>query len=429
MNRIRIIKDKIAEGFTWLSSGISALVLIAIFVFIFKRGWSTLNWDLLKNNYNSENLMAGYDHIDWDEHGAFTAPDSLPEDSFFSEKYGVAFTDSVSAAKESQMEVVFLDPESPLQDGKITTAGPRQGEKFGLTEGLFLKKISYINLEGDKKSAGLTATQGKTSEELVSVLDADSQEVVDFYAQTEGGGLKGSIITTLILIGLTLVIALPIGVFAAIYLHELAPKNKVTAWIRSSIELLSGVPSVIFGLMGMTMLFQVTRLMGITGQSTMLGALTLAVILLPVIIRQTEEALINVPDGYRMASLSMGATQFQTIYKIIIPNAMPGILSATLLSISRIIGESAALIFTMGTAIMDNPAWNSRGTSLAVHIWTVMSGEQPNFELASAISIVILIIVLILNVSVKFITYHMTKDKDDQKKKNVKAKTKAATET
>ena len=102
---------------------------------------------------------------------------------------------------------------------------------------------------------------------------------------------------------------------------------------------------------------------------------------------------------------------------------MPGILSA-ILSISRIIGESAALIFTMGTAIMDNPAWNTRGTSLAVHIWTVMSGEQPNFELASAISIVILIIVLILNVSVKYITYRMTRDKDEQKKNNKKEKQK-----
>ena len=190
MNRIRKIKDRIAESLTWLSSGISALVLIAIFVFIFKRGWSTLNWDLLKNNYNSENLMAGYDHIDWDEHGDFSAPDTLSKDAFFSEKYGVAFVDSVSAAKESQMEVVFLDPESPLQNGKITTAGPRQGEEFGLEEGLFLKKISYINLEGDKKSAGLTATEGKTSEELVSILDNNSQEVVDFYAQTEGGGLR-----------------------------------------------------------------------------------------------------------------------------------------------------------------------------------------------------------------------------------------------
>lgn len=199
----------------------------------------------------------------------------------------------------------------------------------------------------------------------------------------------------------------------------------MTAWLRSSIELLSGVPSVVFGLMGMTMLFNVTKLMGITGQSTMLGALTLAVILLPVIIRQTEEALINVPDGYRMASLSMGATQFQTIYKIIIPNALPGILSATLLSISRIIGESAALIFTMGTAITDNPAWNARGTSLAVHIFTVMSGEQPNFELASAISIVILFIVLILNISVKYLTYRMTRDKEDTKHKKTKAKVEA----
>lgn len=422
MNTKRIMSDRIKNFFTWLSSGISALVLLAIIVFIFSKGWSTLNWQLLTRDYNSANLMAAYDHVDWQNYGPFIKPDHLPEGAAFSEKYGIAFKDDISADKKALMEVVYLDHNSALAKGKVTTAGPYQGDTLALGPGLMLKKISYLDQEGKKASAGLTSKEGKSSADLVEILDHKSQAVVDFYAQTQGGGIRGSILSTLILIGLTLLIALPLGIFSAIYLNELAPRNSLTSWIRSSIELLSGVPSIIFGLMGMTMLFPITQLMGIQGQSITLGAMTLAIILLPVIIRQTEEALINVPTGMRMASLSLGATSFQTIYKVVLPNALPGLLTACLLSISRIIGESAALVFTIGTAITDNPAWNGKGTPLAVHIYTVMGGEQPNFELASAISIVILLIVLLLNFSVKLITYYVTRDKGDRQDRKTKSR-------
>lgn len=415
MNRKRMIQDFARQFITYLSSGISAFILIAIFIFIFSRGWETLNWKLLTNQYNSENLLAEFSEAE--QPGNFERPRDLAEDSYFSEKYGIAFKDEVSADKDDLMTVTYLAKDSPLQEGKIKTAGAEQGKILPLDAGLHLKKLSYLDENGEKRSAGLMTKEGKTAAEMVEVLDQKAASVVDFYAQTEGGGLRGSIVTTLLLILITLLLALPIGICAAIYLNELAPKNHLTNLLRSSIELLAGVPSIIFGLMGMTMLFPITKLMGINGQSILLGAMTLAVILLPVIIRQTEEALINVPDGMRMASLSLGATSFQTIRKVVLPNALPGILTATLLSISRIIGESAALIFTIGTAITDNPAWNSKGTSLAVHIYTVMGGEQPNFELASAISIVILLLVLILNVAVKIITYYMTREKSDKPKR------------
>jgi len=130
---------------------------------------------------------------------------------------------------------------------------------------------------------------------------------------------------------------------------------------------------------------------------------------MPVIIRQTEEALIVVPMGVRSASLSLGATETQTIFKVILPSALPGILSATLLSVSRIIGESAALIYTMGTFVNDNPRLKEGATSLAVQIWSVMSGEQPNFELASAISIIVLGIVLVMNISVKVVSSRLNR--------------------
>ena len=135
----------------------------------------------------------------------------------------------------------------------------------------------------------------------------------------------------------------------------------------------------------------------------------MAIILLPTIIRSTEEALLVVPQSLRDASLSLGANQSQTIFKVILPCAVPGILTGVLLSIGRVIGESAALIYTMGTYVNDTPTLISQGTSLAVQIYNIMSSEQPNFELACAISIVILVFVLILNIAVKLLSKRFSK--------------------
>ncbi|MPM87741.1 Phosphate transport system permease protein PstA [bioreactor metagenome] len=161
--------------------------------------------------------------------------------------------------------------------------------------------------------------------------------------------------------------------------------------------------------MGVTVLFPITQLLGATTTSILLGGLTMSIILLPTIIKSTEEALIVVPQSLRDGSLSLGATKSQTIFKVVLPCAINGILTGILLSIGRVIGESAALIYTMGTFINDSPSLLSQGTSLSVMIWSFMSGEQPNFQLASAISIIILIIVLVLNFVVKAIAKRFTK--------------------
>ena len=229
------------------------------------------------------------------------------------------------------------------------------------------------------------------------------------FIKTPGGGIRGSLVSTAYLILVSLLIALPIGIASAVYLSEMAKKNKVNAAIRTGIETLTGVPSIVYGLMGVSVLFPITAAMGAKTTNILLGALTMAIILLPTIIRSTEEALRVVPQGLRDASLSLGASQTQTIFKITLPCAMPGILSGILLSIGRVVGESAALIYTMGTFINDQPGLLKQGTSLAVHIWSVMSGEQPNFELACAISIIILIFVLILNLTVKLLSRRLQK--------------------
>lgn len=141
----------------------------------------------------------------------------------------------------------------------------------------------------------------------------------------------------------------------------------------------------------------------------MSGALTLTIMLLPTIIKTVQESLKVIPDGFRSASLALGASKTQTIFKVILPNSIGGILTAIVLSIGRIIGESASLIFALGTVIKDKISLIGNGTSLAVHIWVLMGGEKPNFEASCAIAIVILLIVLLLSLTIKILERKLNK--------------------
>ena len=209
---------------------------------------------------------------------------------------------------------------------------------------------------------------------------------------------------------MTLVIALPVGILTAVYLTEVAKDTPINRMIKSLISMLTGVPSIIFGLMGAALFIPLTmRIMDTQGGSLISGALTMAVVVLPVIIKSTEEALLVVPKSYKEASYGLGASVTQTTFKIVLPNAIPGILSATLLSVGRIIGESAALIYGIGTAIKDVVRLDEKATTLAVHIWSVMAGEVPNIELASAIAVILLITVFSLNLTIKMITHRYMK--------------------
>ncbi|MEN9819541.1 MAG: Phosphate transport system permease protein PstA, partial [Bacillota bacterium] len=214
------------------------------------------------------------------------------------------------------------------------------------------------------------------------------------------------------LIGLTLLIAIPVGVGAALYLNEYAKKSQLSTAMRSFIETLTGVPSIIFGLLGVAIFIPLTvSLTDATGGNLISGALTLSVILLPIIIRTTEESLKVVPVDYRNASLALGASRTQTTFKVVVPNALPGILASVLLGIGRIVGESAALIFAVGSIVRDEITLTDKSTSLAVHIYSMMTDEPANIELSSTIAIIILAIVLILNLLIKFISNKIMKGK------------------
>lgn len=394
-------KDAIANFFTYLSAFLASLVLASIFLFVFTRGLKVLNWEMIKNDYWSLNLVAKSE----EPAGSFSKPEGLPENAFFSEKYGIAVMDSINQHKAKLIRVVYQDAESPITKALVQTKGDKFEQAVGDIIGSDLTRVTVM-VNGERVTVG---SQAKTeAQTFIETLDK-SESISQFFYQSAGGGIRGSLEATLLLILVSLLISIPIGIAAAVYLHEYAKPNKLTGLMRSSIEMLSGVPSIIFGLMGVAVLFPITSLFGAHTLSILLGGITMSVMLLPIVIRQTEESLIVVPDGLRNASLSLGATETQTIFKVVLPTALPGIISAVLLAVSRVIGESAALIYTMGTAISDNPKLLQGATSLAVSIWSIMSGEQPNFELASAISIIILVVVLGLNIIVKIISNRLNR--------------------
>lgn len=208
-----------------------------------------------------------------------------------------------------------------------------------------------------------------------------------------------SIINTIVLTLLTLLIAVPLGIGAAIYLAEYAKKgNRLVKVIRTMAETLAGIPSIVYGLFGM--LFFVYALNW--GYSLLAGAFTLAIMVLPTIMRTTEEALLTVPDSYREGSYGLGAGKLRTIVRIILPSAMPGILAGVILSVGRIVGETAALIYTYGSATGYATGLLNSGRSLAVHMY-VLTNEGLHTDQAWGTAVVLLVLVFGINTLSAFI--------------------------
>ena len=224
------------------------------------------------------------------------------------------------------------------------------------------------------------------------------------YSASGDGGILPMIVSTVYMVLISIGIATPIGILSAIYLQEYAKKGKVVEIIRFATECLAGIPSIIYGLFG-GIFFVVTLKMQ---YSIIAGALTVSIIILPVIIRTTEEALKTVPNEFREGSLAMGATKFQTLYKVILPSALPGILSGVILSIGRVIGESAAILLTAGTvASMPTSIFDSART-LTVHSY-LLTKEMGDISGAATVGVVLIVIVLILNGSTKLIAKKLSK--------------------
>lgn len=232
-----------------------------------------------------------------------------------------------------------------------------------------------------------------------------SPKLFSFKYTSDNVSMMPAIINTFTMVVVSLSIAVPIGIFSAIYLTEYAKKgNRFVIVIQIMTETLAGIPSIIYGLFGQ--LFFVIALSW--GLSIIAGAVTLAIMILPLIIRTAQEALIAVPDSFREGSFGLGAGKLRTVFRIVLPNAMPGILSGIILAIGRIVGETAALMYTSGTVAQIPENLFGSGRTLALHMYS-LSGEGLHTNQAYATAVVLLVLVLIINQLSSFVAKKLTK--------------------
>ncbi|MGD1009439.1 MAG: phosphate ABC transporter permease PstA [Candidatus Aminicenantales bacterium] len=214
----------------------------------------------------------------------------------------------------------------------------------------------------------------------------------------KGGGIFSTVIGTIVLTALAILIATPLGVGTAIYLTEYTWENAVTRVIRFGAECLAGIPSIIFGLFGFILF--VTKL-GF-GWSILSGGLTLAFMILPTIIRTSEEAIRSVPPAYRTVSFSLGGTKWQTVTRVVLPSAVPGIMTGIILSVGRSIGETAAVIFTAGSALRLPTSLFSSSRTMSVHFY-ILAREGISLSRAYGTAAVLIIAILAVNIA----TYYL----------------------
>lgn len=232
-----------------------------------------------------------------------------------------------------------------------------------------------------------------------------SPDLFAFEYNSENVSLFPALVNTVTMTLVSLLIAVPLGVFSAVYLVEYAKRgNKLVTAVRITTETLSGIPSIVYGLFG-SLLF-VAKLKW--GYSMLAGAFTLAIMILPLIMRTTEEALKSVPDSYREGSFGLGAGKLRTVFRIVLPSAVPGILAGVILAVGRIVGETAALIFTAGTVAQIPKNLMGSGRTLSVHLYALWN-EGLAAEQAYATAVVLLVIVVLINAASSFIAKKISK--------------------
>lgn len=228
---------------------------------------------------------------------------------------------------------------------------------------------------------------------LVNGVTHLKPELFAWEFNTDNMSMMPAIVSTVYMTVLSLIMAVPVGIFSAIYLVEYARRgSRLVKVVRTTTETLQGIPSIVYGLFGY-ILFVIT--LG-WSYSLIAGAVTLAIMILPLIMRTTEEALMSVPDSYREGSFGLGAGKLYTVFKLILPCAVPGILAGVILAIGRIVGESAALIFTAGTVAQVPGSLFDSARTLSVHMYALLS-EGLYTDEAYATAVVLLILVIIIN--------------------------------
>lgn len=240
---------------------------------------------------------------------------------------------------------------------------------------------------------------------LVNGLPHISPSLFALEYSSENASVVPAFVNTIVMTLLSLLIAVPFGIFSAIFLVEYAKRgNKFVGVIRLTTETLSGIPSIVYGLFGM--LFFVNALGW--GFSLLAGAFTIAIMILPLIMRTTEEALKAVPDSYREGSFGLGAGKLRTVFRIVLPSAIPGVLAGVILAIGRIVGETAALMYTSGTVAQIPDSVMGSGRTLALHMY-VLSSEGLYMDQAYATAVILLVLVVGINALSSVIARKLTK--------------------
>lgn len=377
-NQSRIIKDTIAKVLLYLASALSVMTLVVIIGFVFVKGLPGINLDFLTRQWQDKTtfINVGLKNT---------------EDTDLTDSYIASLSAYVEQDEDGNFAITKLEKSSPLLEAKNL-------------------KGDVYKVKNDDVITKVIATNAKdiTLEELNKQFNdaAKNGETLKLKVTRPGGGIKPMVVSTLYIILLSLAIAAPVGILSALYLTEYAKKGKILVVIQFAIQMLAGIPSIIYGLFGMLVFVQMLKMQ----YSILAGALTLSILLLPTIISTTSEALKAIPKGYRESSLGLGATKLQTNFKIVLPNALPGILVAMILSIGRIVGESAALIWTAGT-IAQIPSSLTGNTASAATLTTKLYQllkEEGDVASACSIAVVIIVLIWVLNLLSKWITRRFT---------------------
>lgn len=243
---------------------------------------------------------------------------------------------------------------------------------------------------------------------LIKGIPNLSLGLFSLHYTTENQSIMPALVHTLELTLMSLLLAVPLGIFSAVFMNEYARRgSRLVSLVGVTSETLTGIPSIVYGLFGLLFFVEFCHFR----KTLISGALTIAIMILPTILRTTQEALIAVPDTYREASFGLGAGKLRTVFRVILPSAMPGILSGIILAIGRIVGESAALIYTAGTITDKFATPVDSGRTLAVHMY-LLSNEGLYTDQAYATAVVLLVLVLLLNFGSKAVANRITKERN-----------------
>lgn len=366
-------KDSVMGALVYGSSFFTVAMLVLILGFIFKNGIPNLSIHFLTADYENKTTYV----------------------NVVSDGNAHSFADlgmTGAFVEDGQWEIKDIASASPVRE-----AVDMSGAVWKLKKGDLVTKIGSVDLETLKDQ-----TEEEKKQAITQGIQEGEAGTVRLKVVRPGGGILPMVVTTLYMIVLSLLVAAPIGIMAAIYLNEYARQGRIVTVIRFAIQNLSGIPSIIYGLFGSLFFVQVCRM----GYSILAGALTLSILLLPVIISTTEETLKSIPMTYRESSLGLGATKLQTIVKVVLPNALPGIIVAVILSIGRIVGESAALLLTAGTVASIPKSLtgdSAAGATLTIKAYTALK-EEGDIGGACAIGVVLMGMIILLNFASKTIS-------------------------